>query len=149
VTSVLEFPYKRSLGPVIGEFLTGLRECRLLGMPAANRRVLVPPLEYDPETGDALEPPLVEVGPGGVVASWAWVSTPTTRHPLQTPFAFALIQLDGASTSLVHAVDVSGPEAMTTGMRVRPRWAEERVGRITDIAAFVPETPETPEEEAK
>jgi hypothetical protein len=38
---------------------------------------------------------------------------------------------------------------MTTGMRVRPRWAEERVGRITDIAAFVPETPETPEEEAK
>jgi uncharacterized protein len=139
VTSVLEFPYKRSLGPVIGEFLTGLRDGRLLGIPASDGRVLVPPLEYDPATGDALDPHLVEVGPGGVVTSWAWVSTPTPRHPLDHPFAFALIKLDGASTSLVHAIDAGGPDEVRTGMRVTPRWAEERVGRITDIEAFVQE----------
>jgi uncharacterized OB-fold protein len=146
VTSVLEFPYKRSLGPVIGEFLTGLRDARLLGMPTPDGRVLVPPLEYDPDTGEALEPPLREVGPGGVVTSWAWVSTPTTRHPLDHPFAFALIKLDGASTALVHAVDAGGPDEMSTGMRVVPRWADERVGRITDIAAFVAEGAEKAEE---
>ena len=28
---VLEFPYKRSLGPVIGAFMTGLRDGRILG----------------------------------------------------------------------------------------------------------------------
>jgi uncharacterized OB-fold protein len=28
---------------------------------------------------------------------------------------------------------------MRTGMRVTPRWREERVGRIDDIEAFVPE----------
>ena len=48
-------------------------------------------------------------------------------------------ELDGASTPLVHVVDAGSESAMKTGMRVRARWAENRVGAITDIAAFVPE----------
>jgi uncharacterized OB-fold protein len=139
VTSVLEFPYKRSLGPVIGGFLTGLRDCRLLGIRTSDGRVLVPPLEYDPETGDQLDPQLIEVGPGAVVTSWAWVTKPTRRHPLDHPFAFALIRPDGATTALVHAVDAGDMTSMRTGMRVKPRWREDRQGRIDDIEAFVPE----------
>ena len=61
------------------------------------------------------------------------------KHPLQRPFAWVLVQLDGAETSLVHALDVDGPDAVATGMRVRVRWSEERVGHITDIACFEPE----------
>jgi uncharacterized protein len=139
VTSVLEFPYKRSLGPVIGTFLSGLRDGRLLGIRAPGGRVVVPPLEYDPDTGEALELNLVEVGPMATVTSWSWVASPTPRHPLDHPFAFALIQPDGATNSLVHAVDAGDIGAMKTGMRVRPRWREERKGSITDIEAFVPE----------
>jgi uncharacterized OB-fold protein len=139
VTSVLEFPYKRSLGPVIGEFLTGLRDRRLLGIRAPGGRVLVPPIEYDPDTGEALAAELVEVGPGGTVDSWAWVASPSSRHPLDHPFAFALIRPDGATTALVHAVDAGDIGAMRTGMRVTPRWREEPKGNITDIEAFVPE----------
>ena len=60
----LEFPYKRSLGPVIGSFLAGLKEQRLLGARTTSGHVLVPPLEYDPETGESTEAELVEVGPG-------------------------------------------------------------------------------------
>ncbi|GLW05268.1 hypothetical protein Misp01_03980 [Microtetraspora sp. NBRC 13810] len=50
----LEFPggYTRSTGPVIGRFLTELRERRIVGVRTAGGRVLVPPLEYDPATGD-------------------------------------------------------------------------------------------------
>jgi uncharacterized OB-fold protein len=139
VTMTLEFPYRRSVGAVVGGFLTGLRDRRLLGIRASGGRVLVPPLEYDPETGDSLDPELIDVGPGGEVTSWAWVSAPSSRHPLDHPFAFALIRLDGATTSIVHAVDVDDMADMTTGMRVEPRWREEREGRITDISAFVPE----------
>jgi uncharacterized protein len=139
VTSVLEFPYKRSLGPVIGTFLSGLRDGRLLGIRAPGGRVVVPPLEYDPDTGEALELNLVEVGPMATVTSWSWVASPTPRHPLDHPFAFALIQPDGATNSLVHAVDAGDIGAMKTGMRVTPRWREERKGSITDIEAFVPE----------
>jgi uncharacterized OB-fold protein len=124
---------------VIGGFLTGLRDGRLLGIRTADGRVLVPPLEYDPQTGDELDPQLSEVGPGAVVTSWAWVAHPTRRHPLDHPFAFALIRPDGATTALVHAVDAGDIARMRTGMRVTPRWREERQGRIDDIEAFVPE----------
>jgi uncharacterized OB-fold protein len=122
---------------VIGAFLTGLSEQRILGI-RSGERVLCPPLEWDPETGAELaHDELVEVGPAGTVTAWSWVGTPTEQHPLDHPFAFALIQLDGADTTLVHVVDAGSIEAMATGMRVAPRWGEDRTGHITDLAAFV------------
>jgi uncharacterized OB-fold protein len=139
VTSTLEFPYRRSLGPVMGGFMTALADHRILGIATPSGDVLCPPLEHDPRTGEALGTDLVEVGPGGEVTSWAWVSSPTSRHPLPHPFAFALIKLDGASTSLVHAVDAGDIDSMRTGMRVEPRWKPEPAGLITDIEAFVPQ----------
>ena len=48
----LEYPYSRSVGPVIGAFLTGLRDGRLLGVQGSGGSVIVPPTEYDPTTGD-------------------------------------------------------------------------------------------------
>ena len=136
---VLEYNYKRSLGPVLGRFFTGLRDGRIEGVRTRSGRVLVPPSEYDPATGEATADDFVEVGPGGVVQSWAWVTAPRKSHPLDRPFAFALIQLDGADTALMHVVDTGQEEAMRTGMRVSPRWADETVGRIQDITAFIPE----------
>jgi uncharacterized protein len=142
--SVIRFPYKRSLGPVIGAFLNGLAQQRVLGI-RSGERVLCPPLEWDPETGaELVHDDLVEVGPAGTVTSWSWVGTPTEQHPLDHPFAFALIRLDGADTTLVHVVDAGSLDAMATGMRVVPRWKESRTGHITDLSAFVPgEHPET------
>jgi uncharacterized protein len=137
-THTIEFPYTRTLGPVYGAFLTGLRDERILGIRAGDGRVLCPPTEWDPETGDALDHDLVEVGPGGVVETWAWVTAPTRKHPLDHPFAFALIRLDGADTALLHAVDAGSMDAMHTGMRVTARWKPERLGHIADVA-FVPE----------
>ena len=60
------------------------------------------------------------------------------QHPLDRPFAFALVTPDGADTSMVHAVDVGGIERMSTGMRVTPRWRAERKGMIDDIEAWEP-----------
>ncbi len=137
-THTIEFPYTRTLGPVLGPFLTGLRNETILGARTGTGRVLVPPLEWDPATGEPLAPDLVEVGPGGVVETWAWVSEPGRKHPLDHPFAFALIRLDGADTGLFHAVDAGSMDRMRTGMRVVPRWKDERGGPITDLV-FVPE----------
>lgn len=136
---VLEYPYTRSVGPVIGRFLGGLRDGRIEGVRARDGRVIVPPTEYDPATGETLGDDWVEVGPGGVVQTWAWVSTPRAKHPLQRPFAWALVRLDGADTAMLHALDADGPEAVRTGMRVRVRWRDERSGAITDIECFEPE----------
>lgn len=138
VSSTLEFPYRRSLGPVIGAFSLALREHKILAARTARGPVIMPPVEFDPVTSEPVAG-LVEVGPAGVVTSWTWVAHPTSRHPLDHAFAFALITLDGADTAFVHAVDAPGPQAMRTGMRVVPRWRAEPTGVITDIEAFVAE----------
>jgi uncharacterized OB-fold protein len=135
--STLEFPYSRTVGPVVGAFLEGLREHRIVGARTAGGKVLVPPLEYDPATGEAIAE-LVDVGPAGTVTSWTWVDEPTSKHPLQHPFAFALIQPDGADTSMVHAVDAGSIDRMHSGMRVAPRWRAEPHHLIDDIEAWEP-----------
>jgi uncharacterized OB-fold protein len=135
---VLEYPYKRSLGPVIGRFFTSLRERRIEGVRTADGRVIVPPTEYDPVTSEPLSD-FVEVGTAGVVTAWAWVTQPRPNHPLQRPFAWALIKLDGADTAMLHAVDGGSESSMATGMRVRVRWASEPEGGIRDIECFEPE----------
>lgn len=135
----LEYAYRRSVGPVLGRFFAALRERRIEGIRTARGRVLVPPAEYDPETGDANPDDFVSVGPGGTVTSWTWVTKPRAKQPLQRPFAYALVKLDGADTPLLHAVDALDESRMRTGMRVRPRWRAETRGEIGDIACFEPE----------
>ncbi len=135
--TVLDYPYTRTTGPVMGAFLTGIRDGRLLACRIGSR-VLCPPLEYDPETGAPVAFDPVEVGPGGTVASWTWVREPTASHPFPHPFAFALVVPDGASCGFLHAVDAGSPARMSTGMRVTTRFREERTGSITDVW-FVPE----------
>ena len=134
VRHTIEFPYTRSLGPIIGAFAEGLEQGKILASKAGGK-VQCPPLEYDPYTGEAAEPDLVEVGPAGTVESWTYVPDPTRSHPSDGPFAFALITLDGADTALVHAVDAA-PGSLTKGARVTPRWRAERTGLITDIECF-------------
>ncbi len=109
--STITFPYKRSLGPVVGAFMTALTEKRILGHPLPAMPCWYRPMEWDPATGAELPHEFVEVGPAGTVESWTWVSTPSEQHPLDHPFAFALIRLDGATTPLLHAVDAGAPGA--------------------------------------
>lgn len=134
---VLEYPYTRSVGDVISRFLTGLRDRRIQGIRGSDGRVIVPPTEYDPLTSESLSE-FVDVGEAGMVTTWAWVSSPGSKHPLSRPFAWALIKLDGADTALLHAVDAGEEACMRTGMRVRARWREQTVGEIQDIACFEP-----------
>jgi hypothetical protein len=133
----LTYTYKRSLGPVLSRFFTALRDRQILGIRRSDGSVMVPPKEYDPETSEALSE-LVPVADTGVVTTWAWVQKPRAQQPLGKPFAYALIRLDGADTKLLHVVDAGSESAMKTGMRVRARWADQPVGAITDIQAFVP-----------
>ncbi|MFE7356747.1 Zn-ribbon domain-containing OB-fold protein [Streptomyces sp. NPDC057543] len=134
---VVEFPFTRSLGPVQSAFLTGLRERTVLGVRTGDGKILVPPVEYDPVTAQELRE-LTEVAATGTVTTWAWNPAPRRGQPLDTPFAWVLVRLDGADTALLHTLDAPGPEAVRTGMRVRIRWAPERTGAITDIACFEP-----------
>lgn len=143
----LSFDYTRSVGPVLGEFFTALRSRRIVGTRGSDGRVFVPPAEYDPVTYQPLTQ-VVPVSAVGTVTSWSWQPEPLEGQPLDRPFAWALIRLDGADTAMLHAVDVGGEHpGDLTGTRVHAHWVDEPVGAITDIACFVPgEDPEpTPE----
>ncbi|MEM7287270.1 MAG: OB-fold domain-containing protein [Actinomycetota bacterium] len=135
---VLEYPFTRTTGPVIGAFMTGLREGIICGARRADGSVLVPPSEYDPETAEPLTE-LVEVAQTGEVVTWTWVDPPRQQSPWDRPHALALIRLDGADTPFLHGVLVSSADQMSTGMRVEASWRDDREGHIRDIAGFVPE----------
>jgi uncharacterized OB-fold protein len=122
----------------MGAFLAGLREGKLFGIKGKDGRVLAPPLEYDPETGESLGTDMVPIGPEGTVVAWTWVPEPSSKHPLDHPFSFALVKPDGADTSMVSAVDAGSPAAMSAGMRVRPRFKPEPHGLVTDLEAWEP-----------
>ena len=140
----LEYPYSRSVGPVIGAFLTGLRDGRLFGVQGAGGSVIVPPTEYDPTTGDDTGE-MVEVGPGGAVESWAWVAHPLPKHPLQHALRLG-----------AHPPGRGRHRHAPRRRQRRPRPAghaatgspsgsgptAERIGAMADIEAFVPEARE-------
>jgi uncharacterized OB-fold protein len=136
-TNVLEFPYTRTTGPILGPFLTALRDGSILGNRIGDK-VYCPPLEFDPDTFASAEPDMVPVGPGGEVVTATWVAHPSGKHPFDDPFAMALIKLDGADTPLVHAVKASAADAVVKGTRVTAQFRDEREGAITDVY-FVPE----------
>lgn len=129
----LSFDYTRSVGSTLGAFCTALRDRRIVGVLGSDGRVHVPVVEYDPVSYERLSE-IVPVSSVGTVLSWTWQAEPLEGQPLDRPFAWALIKLDGADTALLHAVD--GP--VQTGDRVHAHWVDEPVGAITDIACFVP-----------
>jgi uncharacterized OB-fold protein len=135
-THTIQYTYKRSLGPILSQFFTALRDRRFLGVRRSDGSVMVPPKEYDPDTSEGLDE-MVEVADEGVVKSWSWVGEPRRQQPLDHPFAYALVQLDGSDTPFLHVVDAGSESAMRSGMRVRAKWADETTGKIQDFV-FVP-----------
>ncbi len=131
------FTYTRMVGPVIGEFLAGLRDGQIKGIKGSQGRVICPPTEYDPQTAEECTE-FVNLPDTGTVETFSWVQQPRAKHLLQKPFAWALIKIDGADTSLLHMVDAGNEAKMKRGMKVKVRWAAERKGFITDIACFEP-----------
>ena len=131
----LGYTYTRSTGPVVGRFLTALRDRQIIGNRASNGRVIVPPMEYDPDTAEALTE-FVDVGQAGEVVSWCWVKHPRDAHPLDEPFAWAMIRLDGADVPMVHCIRAASEDAVKTGGRVKAVWVDEPRGFIDDIKYF-------------
>ena len=131
-------PYRRSVGGAEARFLARARGSRVWGQPGCGGAGVRS--AGRPTTPRAARRALRSCAwpSTGWCESWSWVAAPGPEHPAERPFAFALVQLDGADTALLHMVEVGEEADMTTGMRVRARWRPERTGSILDVAAFVP-----------
>jgi len=131
----LGFTYTRSTGPIVGRFFTELKNRNIVGIRASDGRVVLPPMEFDPDTAEALSE-FVNVGQQGEIVSFAWVKQPREAHPLQQPFAWAMILLDGADVPMVPCVRADAEGDVATGARVKAVWADQPVGCINDICCF-------------
>ena len=76
--------------------------------------------------------------PEGRVTGFTVVRYREPYQPLPVPFGLALIQLDGADTSLVHVVRGEDLGQLSVGGRVRAVFARERKATILDISHFAP-----------
>jgi len=131
----LAYNYKRSSGPVMSKFFEALGHQKILGTKSSSGKVFSPAAEFDPETNEPLKE-MIEVGPGGVVESFSWIEDPKHHHLIKEPFAFALIKLDGADTSMLHMVSQCNEADLRIGSRVKANWSEIQEQRITDIKFF-------------
>lgn len=134
----MEFPYKHSTGETIGRFLAGLKEQKVIwGRRVAGQGVVVPPHGYS-EIDATPAGEWVAVKDTGTVRAAAVVHKPLERlHPFDAPFAYVLVQLDGADTSLAHVVK-DDLDRLKVGARVQAVWAadEARIGHVRDIVCF-------------
>ena len=131
----LAYNYKRSNGPVMSKFFEGLGEQKILGTKSSMGKVFAPAAEFDPETNESLTD-MIEVGPGGKIESFSWIENPQHHHLIKQPFAFALIKLDGADTSMLHMVTDCMESELSIGTRVIATWSDTHEQRITDIKFF-------------
>ena len=81
----------------------------------------------------------VEIKNTGVLVSYTLCHVDRDRRPLRRPQALALVQLDGATTVMLHyLLDVSRPEQIAIGAQVEAviKPKVRRSGSILDIAGF-------------
>lgn len=124
----IKIPYRWPAGRLGTRFLAALRDGKqILGLRCpACELVHVPPRPSCIECGRTPEE-WVPVGPEGEIRAW------TVREGE----TFGLIELDRASTFLVHRL-LTGEKPLSHGQRVVAVFAETRVGAISDILGFRP-----------
>jgi len=145
---VISVKQRFATGPVMGKFLNGLKEKKIF----ANRcpqcqRLQVPPREVCAECRVRCHE-FVEVGPKGNVrlldTAYYASPDPLTGETRETPYAMAYILLDGCKGQEVFAHFIRDDQIdrvkmgwnETQGSIVRPVWAENRQGKVTDIQYF-------------
>ena len=69
----------------------------------------------------------------GVVSEWEWEPTPERQDPVERPFAWAMILVDGLGEPLVSAVDSGISDLMHIGMRVQA--VDDRASRFVPVEA--------------
>jgi len=134
----IKMPYTWSVGETGSRFLIALRDEQKI---LANRcpqcgMVYVPPRKncgrcfVDIGADDWLE-----LANEGTVTAFTVVRYAYPLQPVAPPFAYAIVQLDGADVGFVHIIK-DGWERLKNGSRVRAKFKDERSGRILDIDGF-------------
>lgn len=134
-------PYSWTVGRTGSRFLIELRDHgRIMATPCRKcKDVWVPPRLRCPICFNEInEKDWVEVGPEGTLRHFTVVYYESEAQPLRPPFAYGIIDLDGATRGLTHLVYGTELEDLKVGMRLKPVFALDSQGNILDIEYFTP-----------
>ncbi len=140
VQGKIEVPYKYAAGEIGSRFLVALRdEQKIMGTECTTcHRVYCPPKSICNTCFENLNK-WVEVRPQGTVTSYTIVhGKRRAMHPIEPPFAYGIIHLEGSDTGMLHLLGEVDPEDITIGMKVQAVFKDERAGGILDIKYFRP-----------
>ena len=133
----IKVPYKHTGGAYVERFITEIgKSNKILGVkcPKCNK-VHVPPKMICHECFEKMDE-WVEVQNQGIIKGFTVVTHSTPIMPLEPPFAYGIIKLDGADTDFVHIIKESDPEKLRIGMKVKAVFKENPRKRILDIEYF-------------
>ena len=132
-------PYQWSVGETVGTFFTEMRDNgHLLGKRCKScGKVFCPPQDYCEYCFDLMDE-WVELGDRGVIKAWTCMEHYYPGMPCDLPFAYALIRIKGADTSLVHILRFTNFDDLAYDAEVKAVWKEDqdREGNIFDIEYF-------------
>lgn len=133
-------PFDYSAGRAGSKFLIGLRDekkIRGLRCPTCNK-VWVPPRTTCKGCFGSLDE-WVDVSDTGTLLTYTVVREQNdAAQSKKVPFAYGIIQLDGADTGFVHMLGDVDLDSIEIGMRVQAVFEEERKASVLDIKHFKP-----------
>jgi len=135
----IKVPYKHTAGAYVEKFITEIaKNNKIWGVKCPKcQKVYVPPKMICFKCFEKMEE-WVEIGNQGTVEGFTVVTHSTYVMPLEPPFAYGIIKLDGADTNFVHVIKEGDPSKIEVGMRVEAVFKEQPRKRILDIEYFKP-----------
>jgi hypothetical protein len=137
----LYVPYFNYYGALGSEFYRQLRDSKkIMGVKCPQcEKVYVPPRSVCATCFNNLSE-LVEVLPKGTLLTYTVIhyTYSPSYQPADVPYAYGIIQLDGADTGLCHLLGEVDLDKITMGMRVEAVFKDKREGNILDIKYFKP-----------
>jgi uncharacterized OB-fold protein len=138
VAGAIPIRHRYTAGVAGDRFFRALRDRgEILATPCADCGVVYVPGRMFCERCFAALDEWVNVGPQGTLVSYTEIHIDLDENPLPDPQWVGLVQLDGATTVLVHRLDLNGSRP-AIGARVETvlQPKTRRIGSINDIRAF-------------
>lgn len=138
----MELHYDHAYGPYYGRMFDEIREYgRVMGVrTSSGDDALLPPREIDDLTHKRTGT-WKACSNEGTIRACSIINMEFIGQTRPPPYVYAEIVLDGASTKLIHMIEIESLEAakeqIKPGTRVRAVWATgERTGSLKDIERF-------------
>ncbi|MEE8471434.1 MAG: Zn-ribbon domain-containing OB-fold protein [Dehalococcoidia bacterium] len=128
-----------STGATGTKFLSEIRDNKkIMGIKCPScGKVHVPPRLHCPACFVRMSE-WVELSGKGTLSTYTIVRYKESYMPKEPPYAYGVIQMDGADTGLTHLLGEVDLDKIKVGMRLEPVFKEEREGSILDIDYFKP-----------